>query len=175
MSAELRDAIARGDLDTVDRCAEALGGGRAVLRALLEEVPRERRDAVEALLPARGSGSRLDVGALARLGPEGLWIASEWALETIAGRERRAPSPPHEQWDALVEVHRARPEAPWLPIELLASLSSEQRSLGERIAIGLVRRFGERARRIARARLTIGGVALADVLERVAWAGEPRV
>lgn len=167
----IEDALERGDVEAFDRAAESMGGGRAVLRALLAEVPESERARVERLLPPRGVGPflpRVDVGALAARGPVALWVATEWILRVVPGLERSAPSPAHERWDALLEIHRARIEAPWLPIELLASLAENQRALGRRIALGLDRRFGPRAKRVAAARLRIGGVALADLMERAA-------
>jgi hypothetical protein len=104
------------------------------------------------------------VAALAARGPVALWIATEWILRVVPRHERFAPAPAHEQWDALVEIHRARVEAPWLPIELLASLDERQRAHGRRIVLGLERRFGERALRVGEARLRIGGVALSDLM-----------
>ena len=170
MSAEqaLREALARADTDAFDRIAEELGGGRGVLAALLDGVSDEERAAIEPRLPPRPPGARpftprVDVAALAARGPVALWIATEWILRVVPHHERLAPAPAHEQWDALLEIHRARVEAPWLPIELLASLDERQRGLGRRIVLGLDRRFGERATRIAEARLRIGGVALGDL------------
>lgn len=166
----LSDALARGDAADFDRIAEALGGGRAILRELLSSVPEGDRAALEARLPPRAGGfgpftPRIDVAALATGGPAALWVATEWILRVVPGRERSAPAPAHEQWDALLEIHRARVEAPWLPIELLASLGADQRALGRRIVIGLGRRFGPRAKRVAEARMRIGPVALADLLD----------
>lgn len=165
----LREALARDDRDGFDRAAEALGGGRGMLAALLAGVSAEERAPVEALLPPRPSSGApftpyIDVGALAARGPVGLWIASEWILRVLPRHERLAPAPAHERWDALLEIHRARVEAPWLPIELLASLEPHQRALGRRIVLGLDRRFGERAKRIGAARLRLGGVALRDLM-----------
>lgn len=146
-------ALASGDVDAFDREVEALGGARPMLAALLEG---EEEGAP--------FGGDLDVSALAASGPRGLWRASAWVLRVVPGAERRAPLPVHEQWDALIEIHRARPEAAWLVIELLASLTVEQRALGRRVALGIARRFGERGRRIARARLAMGDVPLHDLL-----------
>ena len=165
----LREALAREDHDAFDRAAEALGGGRGVLRALLAGVSAEERASIERRLPSRPPSAgpftpRVDVAALAARGPVALWIASEWVLRVIPRHERFAPAPAHEQWDALVEIHRGRVEAPWLPIELLASLDEPQRGLGRRIVLGLERRFGARAARIGAARLRIGGVALRDLM-----------
>ncbi len=149
----LLSVLASGDVEAFDREVEALGGARAMLHALLAG------DEEPAL-----AGGELDVAALSASGPSGLWRASAHVLRVLPGRERRAPSPLHEQWDALVEIHRARPEAAWLVIELLASLTAEQRALGRRIALGIPRRFGQRGRRIAEARLAMSDVPLRDLM-----------
>lgn len=157
----LLDAANRGDLERFDSAAEALGGGRGVLEALLATEPERARDVARRLA---GDETRLDVSALVREGALGLWVATRWILETLPRRGRGAPMPLHEQWDALLGIHAARPEAVWLAIELVAALTLEQRALGRRAIIGLERRFGERARRVARSRLALGPVPLAELL-----------
>jgi hypothetical protein len=164
-------AFERGDPEAFDGAVTAIGGARPMLDALLETIPAEKRERARALLPeprAFPYTSRIDVAALHALGAIGFWEASAWALRVIPIHERRAPSPPHEQWDALVEIHRARLEAPWLVIELLASLAEAQRPLGRRILLGLERRFGARVKTIAATRLELGDAALSDVLESLA-------
>lgn len=140
-------ALASGDLDAFDRAVEELGGARELLAALLDRAPREERALVERMLPRDVEGT-LDVSALAAHGPVAFWCASEWILRVVPGGETRAPLPVHEQWDALLEIHRARPEAAWIVVELLTSLSTDQRALAHRITLGLARRFGDRGQRI---------------------------
>jgi hypothetical protein len=162
----LRAASERGDVEAFDRLAAELD--RPIASALLDEVEPEERSAAERVLPSPSAPPRIDVARLVVHGPVALWLASEWALRVIPERERGAPSPPHEQWDALLDIHRARPEAAWLVIDLLAALGETQRALGRRIVIGLARRFGDRVAPIAEARLRRGPVALDDVLRDLA-------
>lgn len=163
-------AYERGDVGAFDAEVEAIGV-RAMLEALLATASEEERALARACVP-EASGpyvrARLDAPKLIALGAVGLWEATRWALEAIPRHEVRAPSPIHEQWDAILGTAAHRIEAPWLPIELLASLSSAQRPLGRRIVIGLERRFGARARTIAAARLRLGSGPLDDLLAAVA-------
>lgn len=144
----LLDALDAQDAAAFDHAARAVEGGP--LRRLLEHVDEDTRAEGAPLLPPPGRLRTLEVQALVRLGPPGLWLATEWALTTIAGRERHAPCPPHEQWDALVEVHKARVEAPWMIAALFAALDAKQESLGRRVLIGIERRFGARGYDILR-------------------------
>lgn len=144
----LLDALDAQDAARFDLAARALEAGP--LPRLLENIDDDTRAEAAPLLPPPGRSRALEVQALVRLGPPGLWLATEWARTAIAGRERSAPTPPHEQWDALIEVHKARVEAPWMIAALFAALDAKQESLGRRVLIGVERRFGQRGYDILR-------------------------
>jgi hypothetical protein len=133
----LRDLSVQNDVEAFDRAAGSLP---SVLESLLRDVRPEERAPVDRIFD---KATRLDVAALLPHGAVGFWVATEWIFERLRG-ERSAPSPLHEQWDALVEIQRACPEALWFVIELLAALHSDQTRLARRIVLGLDRRFGDR-------------------------------
>jgi hypothetical protein len=158
---------ARGDRDAFDAEVERAGGARVMLEALLANADADERARARACfprVPSLFSTERLDVGALVKLGAVGLWESSVYVLDALPRFEPRSPSPIHEQWDALVGLSVDRVETVWLPIELLASLSERQRPLGRRIVLGLERRFGARAARVAEARGRLGVFPLADLV-----------
>lgn len=108
---------------------------------------------IGALLPILTSavppGVRLEASAhgdiaprhAVRLGRVGLWLASQVLCDRLPSL-RTAPSALHERWDAVVEMERARPEAPWLVGAVLAEMSDVQERLARRTLIGVERRFG---------------------------------
>ena len=142
---------------------------KRVVDVLLLLIPAEVDRELEGMLPARPPGAmswipNVDVVALARLGRPALWLMSEWALEVLPRAQRVTPAPAHEKWDALVELHVARAETAWLVADLFAALAEHQASLGQRILLGIERRFGARGRRILAERAN--GSALESLLSQ---------
>jgi len=121
-----------------------------LLDRLLADLPLERAAELEGLVPA--PDGRLEVGPLAKAGRPALWVATKWVLGAVPGGAPKAPVAQHEQWDALVEANKERPEAAWLVAELFARLEATQESVGRRILIGVGRRFGDRGWEILRER-----------------------
>lgn len=166
----LNTAIANDDESAFDEAVRALSATTSLSRALVETLDAEQRARLLARMPPRnarrGSGL-IDVPSIAPLGRPGFWMTARWALETIPGRERYAPTPSFERWDALVEIHRAHPEAAWLVLELFVALVPHQRALGRRALLGYRRRFGKRGRDLAGWTLRSRSVPLADILRHV--------
>ena len=169
---ELLAALESGDRARFDDAVRALPSPSALLPLLLAQVSADERAAAERLLPDPTQRvSALDVPALAKLGVAGFWCATEWAFAAIPRRVRDAPAPAHERWDALVEIHKERLEAPWLVAELLRRLDDGQIGLARRAVLGIARRFGARGRELVIAR--VEGAPLADVI--VTALGPPAV
>ncbi|HJL14461.1 MAG TPA: hypothetical protein RMH99_02325 [Sandaracinaceae bacterium LLY-WYZ-13_1] len=163
--ARLAGALDRGP-EAFDEVARPLATRGRLVETLVALAPPEARARGDEVLraPRPGALPVFDVGAIAKLGRPGLWLATAWALEVIPGRVRGAPSPPFERWDALIEIHRARPEAAWLSLELFVALTARQEALGRRALLGLRRRFGDRGVAIAEHQLASRDVALAPLL-----------
>lgn len=156
-------ALEGGDPARFDDAVRALPSPSALLPLLLEQVSAAQREAVAPLLPDPTRRiAPLDVPALAKLGAPGFWCATEWALDAIPHRILDAPAPAHERWDALVEIHRERLEAPWLVAELVRALDANQERLGRRAVLGVVRRFGARGRALVLSR--VEGAPLEEII-----------
>ena len=144
MSVAERDA-GRALLDALDAPEAFDAAARALpegpLAPLIATIDPTLRARIEEARPApRGA---LAVGALVPHGGPGLWLATAWTRDALRD-VRHAPDPRHEQWDALLGIHAARVEAPWMVGALVAALGPTQASLRRRIGLGVTRRFGER-------------------------------
>lgn len=137
------------DPEAFDAFARSFPPGE-LLDRLLADLSIEKSAELEGLIPA--PDARLDVGPLAKAGRPAFWVATRWMLGSVPGGAPKAPVPQHEQWDALVEVNKAQPEAAWFVAELYARLEPTQESVGRRILVGIERRFGERGWEIVRER-----------------------
>lgn len=146
-----------------DAAVEALPSLDRLLPSLLDTVGADLRVAAEACFP-RGAHRYFEVRRVYALGRPGLWLATEHLLGRLP-TIRGAPEPTHERWDALMEIHRALPEAPWLLAQLLASLREGQEAVARRALLGVDRRFGPRGRR-AIERALGEGAELADYVRR---------
>jgi hypothetical protein len=145
----LRSVPRVSDVDGAPSAAElvaVLDDGDALARVIA------RLPSIDALVPLLVSTvpeATLTVGpfghfepreALA-LGRPGLWLATA-LVQKLVPRIRTVPSPDHERWDAVIELYRERPEAPWMVGALLATMRADQERLGSRTLLGVTRRFG---------------------------------
>jgi len=129
------------DQASFDKAARRLAPG-GVLAELLQGVPPETAERITQSLPKRGG--RLNVGQMSSQGRPGLWFATRWSIDELKRAQRWVPTPAHERWDALLDLHRTEPEAAWLVAEVFASLDGARGALGRRILLGVERRFGAR-------------------------------